>query len=119
MFLDPGLQLEELDLEQSLRPLVVSPTHPMVVRVTLAPRLHRVTVRVQQRGLAVIVDEDVDVEIVKAVEEIVGVDQAAWELFDCSFLFHRVPPPERWAPQHSGERRYCEREAGYQRPKSW
>ena len=56
--LDPVLQLEQLDLQQALVPLVLVAAHPLVVRVVLPPGVDRLAVLVQQHRVVVVVVVD-------------------------------------------------------------
>jgi hypothetical protein len=56
--LAPVLQLQQLDLQQPLLVVVVGPGHALVVRVVLAPGVHRAAVRVEQHRIVVIVVRD-------------------------------------------------------------
>jgi hypothetical protein len=48
---DPGLRLQELDLQEPLGRLVLVARHPVVVRVALSPRLDREPVRAQEHRI--------------------------------------------------------------------
>jgi len=56
--LRPVLQLEQLDLQQPLVPLVHDPAEPLVVRVALPPGVHRRAVGLQQHRVVVLVVEN-------------------------------------------------------------
>jgi len=56
--LGPPLQLQQLDLQQPLLPLVLATRQALVVRVTLTPGLHGVAVLVQQDGIVVVLVVD-------------------------------------------------------------
>jgi hypothetical protein len=49
--LDPALRLQELDLQQPLRLLVLLATQALVVGIALAPRLHRQAVGADEHGI--------------------------------------------------------------------
>ena len=53
--LDPHLQLQQLDLQKTFRTFVFRARHPFVVRVRLAPGVHRDSVTGQQHGVVVVV----------------------------------------------------------------
>jgi hypothetical protein len=52
------LQLQQLDLQSPLQVLVFVARHPVVVGITLAPRLHVIAVAVEQDRIVVIVVVD-------------------------------------------------------------
>src|SRR5215471_6865742 len=56
--LDPVLQLDQLDLQQSLGPFVVVARHPLVVRIVLAPGVYHGSVGPQQHRVVVIIVHD-------------------------------------------------------------
>jgi hypothetical protein len=53
-FLDPVLELEQLDLQQPLVLVVLGPRHPLVVGVVLPPRVHGGAVVAQQHGIVLV-----------------------------------------------------------------
>jgi hypothetical protein len=65
---DPLLELQELDLEQALAVLVLHALHPLVVRVALAPGVHRRAVAVEQDGVVIVVVHDL--VVAKRVDDI-------------------------------------------------
>ena len=56
--LGPPLQLQQLDLQQTLLALVLATRHALVVWVALAPGLHGIAVLVQQDGIVVVLVVD-------------------------------------------------------------
>jgi len=50
----PSLQLEQLDLQASLHPLAISARHPLVVGVSLAPRVDGIAITVKENGIIVV-----------------------------------------------------------------
>ncbi len=53
--LHPVLQLEQLDLQEALFPVVVGARHPLVVRVVLPPGVDRLAVGPQQHRVVIVV----------------------------------------------------------------
>jgi hypothetical protein len=53
--LRPVLQLEQLDLQEPLDPVVLLPAHALVVRVGLPPRVDRAAVRADEHRIVVVV----------------------------------------------------------------
>jgi hypothetical protein len=73
--LDPVLELEQLDLEQPLAPVVLLPGHPLRVRVRLPPGVHRPAVGPQQHRVVLVAV--VDPQVRQLVEEFAGLDLGA------------------------------------------
>ncbi|MFC7643409.1 hypothetical protein ACFQX6_23220 [Streptosporangium lutulentum] len=51
----PVLQLEQLDLEQTLEPVVLRPVHPLVVGIFLPPGVDHAAVQPHQDGIVVVI----------------------------------------------------------------
>jgi hypothetical protein len=65
--LHPVLQLEQLDLQQSLVPVVDLARQPFSVRITLAPGVDRRTVGAQQHRIVVLLVEDTKAKLLNQI----------------------------------------------------
>jgi hypothetical protein len=73
--LDPVLELQQLDLQQSLGPLVLLARHPLAIGIALAPGLHRPTVGPHQHWLVVI--PVVHAQIGQLIQQVAGLGRGA------------------------------------------
>ena len=73
--LDPVLQLQQLDLQQPLGPLVLLASHPLGVRIALAPGVHRPTVGAHQHRLVVVAI--VHPQVRQLVQQVAGLGRGA------------------------------------------
>jgi hypothetical protein len=73
--LDPVLELQQLDLQQPLGPLVLLAPHPLGLGVALAPGIHRPTVGSHQHGLVVIAI--VHPQLWQLIQQVAGLGRGA------------------------------------------